>query len=66
MKRIIKLLEPVCVITLWVVLFISILFTLGAVFYYPIAMSVAYSSGWWMLGYICYIVLIYFIYQIIK
>ena len=51
MKRIIKLLEPVYVITLWVVLFISILFALGAVFYYPIAMSVAYSSGWWMLGY---------------
>lgn len=66
MKRLIKLLEHVYVITLWVVLFISILFALGAVFHYPIAMSVAYSSGWWMLGYICYIVLIYFIYQIIK
>lgn len=52
MKRLIKLLEPVYVITLWVVLFISILFTLGAVFHYPITMTVAYSSGWWMLGYI--------------
>ena len=60
MKRLIKLLESVYVIIVWVVFFISILFTLGAVFYYPIAMSVAYSSGWWMLGYICYIVLIYF------
>ena len=44
MKRLIKLLEPVYVITIWVVLFISILFVLGTVFYFPIAMSVAYSS----------------------
>ena len=66
MKRLIELLEPVYVITLWIVLFISILFVLSAVFYFPISMSIAYSSEWWMLGYICYIVLIYFIYQIIK
>ena len=59
MKLLIELLELVYIITLWIVFFISILFFLGAVFYFPIAMSVAYSSGWWMLGYICYIVLIY-------
>ena len=66
MKRLIELLEPVYVIILWVALFISILFTLGTVFYFPIAMSVAYSSGLWLLGYVCYGILTYFIYQIIK
>lgn len=53
----------ICASVIAIAIFISILFTAMVFICMPLIMSALYS-WWWMLGYVCYALVIYIMYKV--
>jgi hypothetical protein len=61
-----NILYGILFILIVVIVLISIFFCGAAAIGMPVILSIAYHSWWWMLSYLCYGVVLYVAYRILK
>lgn len=64
MKWIYEVLEPVRVMTTWLIMVLSILYVIGAIVMFPIVLSKLTECNWWLLGYLGYVFILWLLYEI--